>query len=117
MSAQARADGRAIREATVPETIEDAVLERLGRTLAGGAGASPGPGAVIGRCFVPDVLAGDHGRPPEALDEPMQELIDHGVLVAAGQQGLVDFRHQLLRDAIYRSVPLARPPPVPCPGR
>ena len=105
MSAEARADGRAIREATVPETIEDAVLERLGRTSPE-AQALAQAGAVVGRCFVPDVLAGIMDVHPESLDEPMQELIDHGVLVAAGPQGLVDFRHQLLRDAIYRSVPL-----------
>jgi DNA-binding CsgD family transcriptional regulator len=106
MSAQARADGRAIRDASVPETIEDAVLERIGR-CSPEAQAVIRAGAVIGRCFVPDVLAGIMDVGPETLDEPMQELIDHGVLVAAGPQGLVDFRHQLLRDAIYRSVSLA----------
>ena len=42
LSADARANGLAIREATVPDTIEDAVLARLHR-VAGGAGRSPGP--------------------------------------------------------------------------
>jgi DNA-binding CsgD family transcriptional regulator len=106
MSAQARADGRAIRDASVPETIEDAVLERIGRCSPEAQGVIRA-GAVIGRCFVPDVLAGIMDVRPETLDEPMQELIDHGVLVAAGPHGLVDFRHQLLRDAVYRSVSLA----------
>ena len=105
MSSQARADGRAIREASVPETIEDAVLERLGRR-SDDAQTVARAGAVVGRCFVPDVLAGIMDIAPEALDAPIQELIDHGVLIAAGPQGLVDFRHQLLRDAIYRSVTL-----------
>jgi DNA-binding CsgD family transcriptional regulator len=63
-------------------------------------------GAVIGRCFVPDVLAGIMDVAPASLDAPIQELIDHGVLTPIGPQGLVDFRHQLLRDAIYRSVTL-----------
>ena len=40
-------------------------------------------GAVIGRCFVPDVLAGIMDVPPEALDEPLQELVDNFVLDAA----------------------------------
>lgn len=105
MSAQARADGRAIREARVPETIEDAVLERIGRRSTD-AQTVARAGAVVGRCFVPDVLAGIMDVPPETLDEPLQELIDHGVLIAPGPQGMVDFRHQLLRDAIYRSVSL-----------
>ncbi len=103
MSAQARADGRAIREARVPETIEDAVLERIGlRSPAAQAVARAG--AVIGRCFIPDVLAGIMDVPPHTLDDPLQELLDHGVLYPAGSY--IDFRHQLLRDAIYRSVPL-----------
>ena len=44
--------------------------------------------------------------PPASLDDPLQELIEHGVLEPPGSRGLLDFRHQLLRDAIYRSVPL-----------
>ena len=55
---------------------------------------------------MPDVLAGIMDILPEALDAPLQELIDHGVIVPAGPQGMVDFRHRLLRDAIYRSVTL-----------
>ncbi len=105
MSAQARADGRAIREANVPATIEDAVLDRLARQSPE-AQAVARAGAVIGRCFVPEVLAEIMDVPPEVLDDPIQELIDNGVLDAPGARRLVDFRHQLLRDAIYRSVPL-----------
>ena len=63
-------------------------------------------GAVIGRCFVPEVLAGIMDLPVTAIDGPLQELVDHHVLLSAGPDGLVDFRHQLLRDAIYRSVPV-----------
>ena len=64
-------------------------------------------GAVIGRCFVPDVLAGIMDVPPEALDEPLQELIDHWrPRCRRARAASYDFRHQLLRDAIYRSVPL-----------
>ena len=105
MSAQARADGRAIREANVPATIEDAVLDRLARRSAE-AQTVARAGAVIGRCFVPEVLAEIMDVPPDLLDDPIQELIDNGVLDAPGSRLLLDFRHQLLRDAIYRSVPL-----------
>ena len=106
MGAQARGDGRAIREASVPETIEDAVLDRLGRRSPE-AQAVARAGAVIGRCFIPDVLAEIMDVPPHTLDEPLQELIDNGVIGPPGMRGLIDFRHQLLRDAIYRSVRLS----------
>ena len=105
LSADARANGLAIREATVPDTIEDAVLSRL-RHRSPEAQQVAQAGAIIGRCFVPEVLAGIMDIPPEALDAPLQELIDNYVLEPPGSRGLYDFRHQLLRDAIYRSVPV-----------
>ena len=105
LSADARANGLAIREATVPDTIEDAVLSRL-RHRSPEAQKVAQAGAVIGRCFVPEVLAGIMDLPTDSLDEPLQELIDAFVLEPPGLRGLYDFRHQLLRDAIYRSVPV-----------
>jgi DNA-binding CsgD family transcriptional regulator len=105
LGAEARANGTAIREATVPDTIEDAVLARLSHRSAE-AQLVARAGAIIGRCFVPEVLAGIMDVPPETLDAPIQELIDHYVLEPPGSRGLYDFRHQLLRDAIYWSVPL-----------
>lgn len=99
----ARADGEAIRGAAVPDTIEDVVLERL-RRRSPEAQAAARTGAVIGRCFVPDVLAGIMGVPPSSLEAPLQELVDHAFLEAPGPRGLYDFRHQLLRDALYRSI-------------
>ena len=44
--------------------------------------------------------------PPEAIEAPLQELIDNFVLDPPGDRTVYDFRHQLLRDAIYRSVPV-----------
>lgn len=103
LSADARANGVAIREATVPDTIEDAVMSRLSHRSPE-AQAVARTGAIIGRCFVPDVLAGIMDVPAESIDGPLQELVDHAVLWPPGERGLYDFRHQLLRDAIYRSV-------------
>ena len=105
LSAEARASGLAIREATVPDTIEDAVLARLAHRSAD-AQAVARAGAIIGRCFTTDVLAGIMDVRPESIEAPIQELIDNFVLEPPGQRGLFDFRHQLLRDAIYRSVPV-----------
>ena len=104
LSADARADGTAIREANVPETIEDAVIARISQ-LSPEAQATARAGAVIGRCFVPDVLAGIMDLPPDAIEAPLQELVDQFVLDAPGVRGLYDFRHQLLRDALYRTIP------------
>jgi DNA-binding CsgD family transcriptional regulator len=104
LSAEGRADGTAIREANVPETIEDAVIARIS-TLSPEAQATARAGAVIGRCFVPDVLAGIMDVPPAAIEAPLQELVEQFVLDPPGLRGLYDFRHQLLRDALYRTIP------------
>jgi len=107
LSDDARADGTAIREATVPDTIEDAVIARLA-LRSPEAQAAARAGAVIGRCFAPSVLAGIMDVPPEALDGPLQELVDHFVLSPPWSEvGYYDFRHQLLRDALYRTIPAA----------
>jgi DNA-binding CsgD family transcriptional regulator len=104
LSAEARADGTAIREANVPDTIEDAIIARIAQ-LSPEAQATARAGAVIGRCFVPDVLAGIMDVPPDAIEAPLQELVDQFVLDPPGVRGLYDFRHQLLRDALYRTIP------------
>ena len=101
----ARTDGRAIRNADVPDTIEDAVLARVAR-LSDDARAVARAGAVIGRCFVPEVLAGVLDRPVQELDAPLEELVAASVLYPFQfvDRGFYDFRHQLLRDAVYGSV-------------
>lgn len=98
-----RTDSRAIRDAAVPETLGDAVLQRIGR-LSPEAQAVARSGAVIGRCFVPEVLAGIMDTPVESLSEPLRELTEHDVLDPPGPRGFYDFRHQLLRDTLYRTL-------------
>jgi len=99
------ADSRAVLDAAVPETLEDATLARIGR-LSDAAQAVARAGAVLGRSFNPAVLAGIMNRPVESLDTPIQELVDHDVLDRGTETRHYDFRHQLLRDALYRSVPV-----------
>ena len=98
------ADSGAVRDAAVPETLEDATLTRIAR-LSAEAQAVARAGAVLGRSFVPNVLAGIMNLPVESLDDPIQELVDHDVLDPVRDNRQYDFRHQLLRDALYRSVP------------
>jgi DNA-binding CsgD family transcriptional regulator len=98
-----RIDGRLIRDAEVPDTLEDAILQRI-RRLSPEAQAVARSGAVIGRCFVPEVLAGIMDVPVGSLDAPLRELLDEHVLEPPGLRGLYDFRHQVLRDVLYRSL-------------
>lgn len=99
-------DEQAVRAGGVPDTIEDAVLVRAGRRSAE-AQAVARAGAVIGRCFTPDVLAGVMDRPVAELDAALQELVDHGFLYTFGvvDAGYYDFRHQLLRETLYQATP------------
>jgi DNA-binding CsgD family transcriptional regulator len=99
-----RIDGRLIRDADVPDTLEDAILQRI-RRLSPDAQLVARSGAVIGRCFVPDVLAGIMDVPADTLDAPLRELLDEHFLEPPGLRGLYDFRHQVLRDVLYRSLP------------
>ena len=98
-----RVDSRAIREASVPETLGDAVNARVGR-LSPEAQIVARSGSVIGRCFVPEVLAGIMDVPVDRLDAPLRELLENGFLDPPGLRGLYDFRHQLLRDTLYRTL-------------
>ena len=99
-------DGRSIRDVAVPDTIEDAVLARAAR-LSEDARAVARAASVMGRCFAPDVLAGIMDRPLEDLDAPVRELVDNSILFpfAFVDRGYYDFRHQLLRDVLYDTVP------------
>ena len=101
-------DGRSIRDAAVPDTIEDAILARTNR-LSEEARAVARAASVMGRCFIPDVLAGIMDRPVADLDSPIQELVQSSILFPFEyvDHGYYDFRHQLLRDALYDTVPAA----------
>ena len=88
VGADARANGRAVRDAIVPDTIEDAVLRRLGY-CSREAQEVARAGAVIGRCFTADVLAGVMGRPQEDLDGPLQELKDQFLLTDEVDSGVL----------------------------
>ena len=103
---EAALDGRSIREATVPSTIEDAVLARVG-SMSAEAQATARAGAVMGRCFTPEVLAAVMGRNPAELEDALAELVASGFVFPFQfvDHGYYDYRHQLLRDALYDSVP------------
>jgi DNA-binding CsgD family transcriptional regulator/tetratricopeptide (TPR) repeat protein len=99
-------DADAILSASVPDTIEDMILARAARRSSKAQEVARA-GAVLGRCFVPEVLAGVMDLPVGELDDALKELVDHAILYDFGtvDAGFYDFRHQLLRDALYRSTP------------
>jgi len=99
-------DGRAILGAAVPDSIEDAILAHAA-SLSEDARSVVQAATVFGRCFYPEVLAGVLDRPPADLDDPLDELVSAGILFPFEwlEHGYYDFRHQLLRDAIYSGVP------------
>lgn len=101
-----RAEGQRILQAHVPDTIGDAVLVRLDR-LSDEARTIARAGAVVGRCFSPEVVAGVVGRPLSELEPSIQELVDAAILYPFDyvDEGYFDFRHQLLRDVIYSATP------------
>ena len=88
----------------VPDTIEFAVRERLERRSAGARTVAEAA-AVIGRSFSADVAAAVMDVELDALADPLRELLDHYFLVELDRDGLFEFRHVLIRDAIYGLVP------------
>ena len=64
-------------------------------------------GAVVGRRFLPSVVGRIVELPDERLAEPLDELVAHAFLEPSARTGEVDFRNQLLRDAVYAAIPAA----------
>ncbi|WP_169734267.1 ATP-binding protein [Hamadaea tsunoensis] len=93
--------------AGLPDTLADVVtarLELLGRPARDLAGAA----SVIGRTFDLDLLVEITGRPPAEIDAGLQELTER-FFVAPLRDGRYEFRHALIRDAVYSGLrPLAR---------
>jgi DNA-binding CsgD family transcriptional regulator/tetratricopeptide (TPR) repeat protein len=93
-----------VREADVPETVEDAILARIGQRSPSAATIAR-TGAVIGRSFDLDLLCAVTGEPLDGLSGPLRELADHFILLPSHVPGRYAFRHALICDAIYAAVP------------
>jgi len=93
-----------VRQAEVPETVEDAIMARLAQRSEAAAAVAQA-GAVIGRSFDLDLLASVTGQQPDALSDPLAELADHFILLPAHVPGRYGFRHALICDAIYAHIP------------
>lgn len=93
--------------AYVPDTLADAILRRaanLDATTRDVAAA----GSVIGRSFDFDLLTAVTGRSADEVDRCLRSL-QSIYLVQSRHDGVTfDFRHALIRDALYGEVPLPR---------
>lgn len=97
----------AIPEADVPDTLEAAILGRLGRRSTAARRVAE-VGAAIGRSFELDLLASTMAVDADQLSRPLTELADHFVLAESAASGRFGFRHALICDAIYSRIPAAR---------
>ena len=90
---------------TVPDTVGDAVVARTA-SLDPDARAAIAAAAVIGREFDAEtlsaVVAGEDGTPAD-VEAALDELARLPVVVPAGSG--YDFRHALIRDAVYADLP------------
>ena len=93
-----------VREVDVPETVEDAILARIGQRSASAATVAR-TGAVIGRSFDLDLLGAVPAN--RSTDCPIRcaELADHFILLPSNVPGRYAFRHALICDAIYAAIP------------
>ncbi|HEY6570211.1 MAG TPA: LuxR C-terminal-related transcriptional regulator [Candidatus Limnocylindrales bacterium] len=92
----------------VPDTLDEAVAQRAVR-LSKPARSVAEAAAVIGRTFDVDLLATVLGRAQDRLSAPLAELAREFFVVPAAEAGRLDFRHAIIRDALYGSItPAAR---------
>ncbi|HET6174797.1 MAG TPA: AAA family ATPase [Gaiellales bacterium] len=83
----------------LPETVLDAVLLRT-EALSLEARNALERAAVVGQRF-------EAGHAAAAEADPLAEALDAGFLVDAGP-GHLEFRHALVRDAVYQAIPWTR---------
>jgi len=83
----------------VPQTVREVVITRLAR-LTEGARQLSRLASVIGRTVSHDLLADLAGLSEVDIGASVRDLIHHGQLVTAGDDGYA-FRHALIREAIY----------------
>ena len=86
--------------AEVPDTLADAVLSRAQR-LSPPARALADAASVIGRSFDVDLLTSIADRDPATVDDGLRELTDRFFVQPQPDRSGYDFRHALIRDALY----------------
>lgn len=88
----------------LPPTLADAVLIRADQ-LAPSARSLAGAAAVLGRSFDVDLLTAITGDRHDVVDASLRELTERFFVQPRGDQSTYDFRHALIRDALYADLP------------
>ncbi|MDP9026889.1 MAG: LuxR C-terminal-related transcriptional regulator [Actinomycetota bacterium] len=90
---------------SVPDTVAGAVRARMTQ-LAPASRELAIAASVIGCAFGLDLLMAVVSDTPSAVDDELVELQNRHFIVGTGQSGEdFDFRHALIRDAIYAEIP------------
>ena len=97
--------GAAVQAAAVPDTLADAVLSRA-RRLTARTREVASAAAVIGRSFDFDLLAAITGAGPDEVAAALRELRDAYFVLPGADAVSFDFRHALIRDALYADTDL-----------
>ncbi|MEV6846651.1 AAA family ATPase [Actinoplanes sp. NPDC051411] len=84
----------------MPDTLADAVLSRA-EQLSREARSLAGVASVLGRSFDLDLLTAITGEGPAAVDDGLRELTERFFVQPRPDRVRYDFRHALIRDALY----------------
>ncbi|HLK78134.1 MAG TPA: AAA family ATPase [Streptosporangiaceae bacterium] len=95
----------AVRSAAVPDTLGDAVLSRA-RQLAPRTRQVASAAAVIGRSLDFDLLTAITDVSPDEVAAALRELRDAYFILPGSDTVSFDFRHALIRDALYADTDL-----------
>ena len=105
MLEQHRSDHDAVLTTDVPDTLDEVARQRID-ALSTPAQQLVLAASVIGHDFDLELLAGLQRSTVDEVWPAVSELLDRFVLVSAGAPDRYGFRHALIRDAIYREVPV-----------
>ncbi|WP_285600585.1 LuxR family transcriptional regulator [Kineosporia sp. NBRC 101731] len=94
-----------VQEVAVPDTLAEAVLSRV-RHLAPVTREVVRAAAVIGRSFDFDLLALITGLPDDEVAAALRELREAYLVLPGPDATTFDFRHALIRDALYADTDL-----------
>ena len=89
----------------VPETLSDALLTRFA-ALSPGTRSIAAAAAVIGRSFDFDLLTTVTGAADDVVAAALRELQDAYLVLPGADPTTFDFRHALIRDALYADTDL-----------
>ncbi len=89
--------------AAVPATIADAVVMQRD-SLDSSTIPVLEAAAVIGRSFAIDLLDSVCGSARDVTDRALRELADRNLILPGSDGATLDFRHALIRDAIYENI-------------